>query len=196
MPIGERNFNDESEDLSGLVIRESREVEQIGVNHTTLSPEEIDTINGLRRRMEEELVETEDRPLRQGTIFTSEEIGNNFDDGVEVPYYKSEKWDENHLEKRCTFIQIESTDIINVEEPLFSKGQWKTLKIMFKKKMTPYLLEYKDEKDFDYIIDVFEDKNYLYRWIIECESIVEIDFTKKEFVSVLVNPKNCLIIKE
>lgn len=194
MPIGERNFNDESEDLSGLVIREN------GNNsHDSLSPEEIDTINGLRRRIEEELVETEDRPLRQGTIFTSEEIGErnypNTDD-EEVSYFKSEKWEENHLEKRCTFIQIESTDIINVDEPHFSRGQWRTLKINFKKKMTPYLLEYKDEKDFDYIIDVFEDKNYLYRWVIECESIVEIDFTKEEFVSVLVNPKNCLIIKE
>jgi len=188
------------------------------IRENRISDEELEQINSLRRTLEENSLEENEVvyntsitnstliPQEGRTIFTvtdgtvtiqdEESVGEQPMRNTERIWKKSEY--DNSLEKKCTFIEIQPTEILECNEPHYINGthlKWKVLKVDFKKECTPKLIEYKDLKDFDYVIDVYDNKEYLYRWVISCESIYEIDFSNSEFVRVIINPKDCNIVR-
>lgn len=182
---------------------------------TSISEEELENLNNLRRSLEQELNEP---TTIQRSDYTDSEMTFN-DESVgeqqELPFFSVREdgevrpnWDseyinkksryDNFFEKKCTFLEIQSQDILNCDEPKFvngATGGWSILKIDFNKSVTSKLIEYKDQKDFDYIIDVYQNQEYIYRWVISCQSVLEIDFSSEEFVRLVLFPKDCVVIK-
>jgi hypothetical protein len=171
---------------------------------SSISEEELENLNNLRRSLEQEL--NESTIERVGLSESDESMGQQ----QELPFFTIREdgevrtnWDkkriyENFFEKKCIFLEIQTQDILNCDEPKFingATGGWSILKVDFNKTVTSKLIEYKDLKNFDYIIDVYQNQEYIYRWVITCESILEIDFSSEEFVRVILLPKDCVVIK-